>query len=154
MTSKSGMHVDTELVREMAALLKETDLSEIEVVDGDRRVRVARQMTAYAAAPAAAPAAPVAVVTEAVAPSSPADPAKHPGAVLSPMVGTCYTCPEPGKPSFVSVGDTVKEGATVLIIEAMKVMNPISAHRSGTVSAVLVRNEQPVEYGQPLLIIE
>lgn len=155
MVSKTGMQVDTQLVREMAALLKETDLSEIEVVDGDRRIRVARQIVGITAAavpaPAAAPALPQ---MEAPLPSSPADPAKHPGAVLSPMVGTCYTGPEPGKPEFVSVGATIKEGDTVMIIEAMKVMNPIAAHKSGTVIAVLVRNAQPVEYGQPLLIIE
>lgn len=154
MTSKSGMHVDTELVREIAALLKETDLSEIEVVDGERRVRVARQIMTHSVAVAAPAVSAPAPPAEIAAPSSPADPAKHPGALLSPMVGTCYVTPEPGKPAFVAVGSAVKEGDTVLIIEAMKVMNPIAANRSGTVTAILVRNEQPVEYGQPLLIIE
>jgi len=153
------MQVDKGLVRELAELLKETDLTEIEVVDGERRVRVARQFAAasavvaapapvVAAAPAAAP-----VAAPAAAPAE-ADVSKHPGLVASPMVGTAYMSPEPGKPPFVSVGAQVKEGQTLLIIEAMKVMNPITAPRSGTVTQIIVGNEQPVEFGEPLLIIE
>ncbi|MCH8685571.1 acetyl-CoA carboxylase biotin carboxyl carrier protein [Pedomonas mirosovicensis] len=155
------MQVDKDLVRELAELLKDTDLSEIEVVDGERRVRVARQVAAanaVVAAPApvqvaAAPAAPAAAAPAPAAPAE-ADLSKHPGVVPSPMVGTAYLAPEPGKPTFVSVGTQVKEGQTLLIIEAMKVMNPITAPRGGTVTQILVSNEQPVEFGEPLLIIE
>lgn len=155
------MQVDKGLVRELAELLKETDLTEIEVVDGERRVRVARQATvANVAVPApvavAAPAAaPVAVAAPVAAePAADADIMKHPGLVASPMVGTVYMAPEPGKPPFVSEGATVKEGDTLLIIEAMKVMNPIAAPRGGTVRKIIVSNEQPVEFGEPLLVIE
>lgn len=155
------MQVDKGLVRELAELLKETDLTEIEVVDGERRVRVARQfpattvaVPAQAAAPVAAPAAVPAATAAAPAAPAEADLSKHPGVVASPMVGTVYLSPEPGKPAFVSVGTTVKEGQTLLIIEAMKVMNPIPAPRSGTVTRILASNEQPVEFGEPLLIIE
>jgi acetyl-CoA carboxylase biotin carboxyl carrier protein len=151
--SNGKMQVDAALVRELAELLKETDLSEIEVADGERRVRVARQIvvTANVAAPSAV-AAPVATVQ--AAPVAVADAGKHPGTVPSPMVGTVYTSSEPGKPPFVSVGTAVKEGDTLLIIEAMKVMNPILAPRGGTVTRVLVENAQPVEFGEPLLVIE
>ena len=151
----SALAIDTEQLRSLAELLSETGLSEIEVVDGVRRIRLARQIevASIAAAPlvapppaTAAPAASAAVV------ESPAE--THPGAVTSPMVGTVYLSSAPGKPAFVSEGTSVKEGDTVLIIEAMKVMNPIAAPRSGTVKRLLVANEQPVEYGEPLLIIE
>lgn len=156
------MQVDKDLVRELAELLKDTDLTEIEVVDGERRVRVARQISAAtvvaapapAAAPVAAPAAAPAAAAPAAAPAAGEDVSKHPGLVASPMVGTAYTSPEPGKPAFVSVGTQVKEGQTLLIIEAMKVMNPIVAPRAGTVTRIIVSNEQPVEFGEPLLIIE
>jgi acetyl-CoA carboxylase biotin carboxyl carrier protein len=146
-----SMKVDASLVRELAGLLKETDLSEIEVQDGERRIRVARQFTmAAAAAPVAA--APVAVVAAADVPV--ADISKHPGTVPSPMVGTVYLAPEPGKPDFVGVGSSVKEGDTLMIIEAMKVMNPILAPRGGTISRICVANAQPVEYGEPLVVID
>ncbi len=144
------MQVDTALVRELAGLLKETDLSEIEVVDGEKRIRVARQMVA---ASAVANTVPVALATPSVV-QSPVDAAKHPGMVPSPMVGTAYTCSEPGKPAFVNIGSVVKEGDTLIIIEAMKVMNPITAPRAGTVTQIFIANEAPVEYGEPLLVIE
>jgi acetyl-CoA carboxylase biotin carboxyl carrier protein len=145
------MRVELSLVRQLASLLDETNLTEIEVHDGDRAIRVARGGT-----PASAPAAPVAVSAPAAAPAAPAAPtlADHPGTVKSPMVGTAYLSPEPGASNFVSEGATVKEGATLLIVEAMKVMNPITAPKAGRVKAILVSNEQPVEYDQPLVIIE
>jgi acetyl-CoA carboxylase biotin carboxyl carrier protein len=149
-----GMNIDTKLVRELAELLAETGLTEIEVEDGDRKIKVAKQGVPVAtvqavAAPAAAPAMPLPA-----APAEPAvAPATDPNAVKSPMVGTCYLCPEPGADSFISVGSTVKAGDTLLIIEAMKVMNPITAASGGTVKAILVDNGQPVEYDQPLVVI-
>ncbi len=145
------MQVDAALVRELAELLKETDLSEIEVADGERRVRVVRQMMMTAQMPAA----PVAAVAAVAAPVAPvADMAKHPGVVPSPMVGTAYTSAEPGKPPFVSVGTAVAEGDTLLIVEAMKVMNPILAPRGGTITKIFIDNAQPIEFGEPLMIIE
>ena len=125
-----GMNIDSSLVRELAELLAETGLTEIEVEDGDRKIKVARQAAPAApmqyAAPAAAAAAPlIAAPAAAPAPAAAAAPAEDPNAVKSPMVGTCYLSPEPGAASFISVGQTVKEGDTLLIIEAMKVMNPI-----------------------------
>jgi acetyl-CoA carboxylase biotin carboxyl carrier protein len=147
----NSMKVDATLVRELASLLKETDLSEIEVQDGERRIRVARQFTLAAAAPVAAP-APAAVVADVASPV--ADISKHPGTVPSPMVGTVYLAPEPGKPDFIAVGAPIKEGATLMIIEAMKVMNPILAPRGGTITRICVANAQPVEYGEPLVVIE
>jgi len=153
MAAKTGttgsMQVDTDLVRELAAMLNDTGLSEIEVEDGERKIRVSRMMTAVAApmmaAPAAAPAA-----AAAAAPSAPAISAN---AMKSPMVGTAYLSPEPDAAPFVSVGQQVKAGETVLIIEAMKVMNPIVAATSGTVTEILVESGQPVEFDQPLLVI-
>ncbi len=145
------MQVDATLVRELASLLKETDLSEIEVQDGERRIRVARQFTMTTMLPAAA-AAPAAAVADVAAPV--ADISKHPGVVPSPMVGTAYMAPEPSKPDFISVGSTVKEGDTLMIIEAMKVMNPILAPRAGTITRIFIANAQPVEYGEPLVVIE
>ncbi len=154
---KNGMNVDTKLVRELAELLGETGLSEIEVEDGDRKVRVARQMSAAAApaavaapAPAPAPAAPAAAPAMG---DSGGDDASVADAMTSPMVGTAYLSSEPGAPPFVAVGDKVKEGDTLLIVEAMKVMNPIAADRSGTVKQILVDNAQPIEFGQPLVVI-
>ena len=155
--SKSGMNIDTALVRELAELLGETGLSEIEVEDDDRKIRVARTAAPVAAAVPAAPAAPAAPIPGAAAPQGPApepdQSADTADAVASPMVGTAYLAPEPGAANFVKVGDTVSEGDTLLIVEAMKVMNPISADRSGTVKSVLVDNAQPVEFGQPLVVI-
>lgn len=149
--------IDTDLVKDIASLLSESDLTEIEVEHEGLRIRVVRAPApVIAAAPLAA--APVAPAAAAVAPTAaadaPADLSKHPGAVTSPMVGTAYLSPEPGAAPFVEVGASVKEGQTVLIVEAMKTMNAIPAPRSGTVTRVLVGNAQPVEYGEPLLIIE
>lgn len=156
---KSGMNIDTALVRELAELLNETGLTEIEVEDDDRKIRVSRASMAaaapvYAAAPAPAAAAP-APAAAAPAPAEAAAPAGPDlkNAVKSPMVGTCYLAPEPGAANFVSVGASVKEGDTLLIVEAMKVMNPITAPRSGTISAIMVENAQPVEFDQPLVVI-
>lgn len=151
------MQVDTSLIRELAALLKDTDLSEIEVEDGERRIRVARNAGAPTGAAVAMPApaaAPVASAPAALPEAKPAALEEHPGVVKSEMVGTVYLAAEPGAPNFVKPGDTVAAGDTLLIIEAMKVMNPIVAPRAGKVSHVFVENEQPVEYGQPLVIIE
>jgi len=146
--------LDTEFVRKLAAILEETKLGEIELADGDRRIRVARPVVnvTQQAAPAAA-AAPI------LAPGAPAAPAagdhsKHPGVVKSPMVGTAYLAPEPGKPNFVAVGDKVTAGQTLLIIEAMKTFNPIKAPKAGTVTQILIENAQPVEFGEPLMIVE
>jgi acetyl-CoA carboxylase biotin carboxyl carrier protein len=147
----AGMNVDTKLVRELAELLAETGLTEIEVEDGERRIRVGR-----GAAVAAAP-APVAVAaTPAAAPTgeAPADAAPDlAGAVKSPMVGTAYLSADPETAPFITVGSQVKEGDTLVIVEAMKVMNPIPSTKSGTVTAILVDNAQPVEFGQPLVVI-
>lgn len=144
--------IDQDLIRELAALLKETELSEIEVEQDDLRIRIARNLSRAieVAAPVAAP-APVAAAAP-VAP--PADPDSHPGALKSPMVGTAYYSPAPGADPYVTVGSTVKAGQTVMIVEAMKTMNQIAASKSGTISAILVDDGQPVEFGEPLMIIE
>ncbi|MDO8901307.1 MAG: acetyl-CoA carboxylase biotin carboxyl carrier protein [Phenylobacterium sp.] len=146
--------LDARLVRTLADILTETGLSEIEVERDGLKVRVARQVsvTATVAAPALGPvAAPVA----AEAPAAPAAPARAAGdAVNSPMVGTVYLQPQPGSPSFVKVGDTVAAGQTLMIIEAMKTMNPIPAPRAGKVVEILVSDAQPVEFGEPLVVIE
>lgn len=147
-----AMRIDVALVRQLAELLDETQLTEIEVQDGERKVRVARSVTVAAApAPVAAAAAPAAPAAAPVAAA--ATPPDHANAVKSPMVGTAYLSPEPGAAPFVSVGDKVAAGATILIIEAMKVMNPITAPAGGTVIAVLIDSGQPVEFDQPLVII-
>ncbi|MDF7774640.1 acetyl-CoA carboxylase biotin carboxyl carrier protein [Sphingomonas sp. AOB5] len=162
MTDKNNtgaMQVDIEIVRQLAAVLDETQLTEIEVEDGERRIRVARkaaQQVVQAAAPVAAAPAPVAVAAPAAA--APAEaPAAAPSAanaVKSPMVGTAYLAANPEAPAFVSVGQKVKAGDTLLIIEAMKTMNPITAPAAGTVTAILVQDKQPVEYDQPLVVVE
>lgn len=144
---KGGMNVDTDLVRELAELLAETGLTEIEVEDGDRKIRVGRGATA-AAAPMAVAAAPAA--QPAAAEPAAAD---HAGAVKSPMVGTAYLSAEPGSTPFISVGSVVNAGDTLVIVEAMKVMNPIPAPQGGVVKAILVENAQPVEFDQPLVVI-
>ena len=147
-----GMQVDTKLVRELAELLNDTGLSEIEVEDGDRKIKVARTINAFAAAPVAI-AAPAAVAAPAAPAEAPA-PAVPANALKSPMVGTAYLTPEPGAPAFVNVGDKVSAGDTLLIVEAMKVMNPITAPNGGTVKAIFVESGQPVEFDQPLMVIE
>ncbi|HMG46411.1 MAG TPA: acetyl-CoA carboxylase biotin carboxyl carrier protein [Allosphingosinicella sp.] len=153
-SSDEPMRVDTDLVKKLAEMLDENDLSEIEVEDNGRRIVVKRKLAGMAA-PAhmsAPPPPPAAAAPPAPAPEPSA--ASHPGAVKSPMVGTVFLAGEPGAAPFVSVGATVNEGDTLLIIEAMKVMNPIAAPRSGTVRQILVQDAQPVEYEQPLAIIE
>jgi acetyl-CoA carboxylase biotin carboxyl carrier protein len=145
--------VDPELIHELTKLLDETGLSEIEIEQDGRRVRVARGATASAA--------PAALRVE-VAPSPAAantaaqliDPSKHPGVVISPMVGTAYAASEPGAKPFIDIGTTVKAGDTLLIVEAMKTMNQIPAPRAGTVIQILFEDGQPVEFGEPLVIIE
>ncbi len=153
---KSGMNVDTALVRELAEMLGDTGLTEIEVEDGERKIRVSRGggvAMAAAPAPVAAP-APAAPTAAAPVPESAAAPeADTAGAIKSPMVGTVYLASEPGAANFVKVGDSVTEGQTLLIVEAMKVMNPITADMAGTVKAILVENAQPVEFDQPLVVI-
>jgi acetyl-CoA carboxylase biotin carboxyl carrier protein len=147
--------MDTEFVRKLAQILHETHLGEIELADGDKRIRVARPTVTVAAAPVAAAAAPAAVAGAAGAAAADGnDLGKHPGAVKSPMVGTAYLAPEPGKPNFVAVGDKVTAGQTLLIIEAMKTFNPIKAPKAGTVMQILVDNARPVEFGEPLMIVE
>jgi len=151
--TNGAMRVDTDLIRELAELLSANELTEIEVADGDRKIKVRRDAAPMvAAAPAAvhqAPAAPAAA-----APSAEAAAAElAASAVKSPMVGTAFLSPEPGAKPFVSVGDAIKAGDTLLIIEAMKVMNPITAPAGGVVKQVLVSDGQPVEFDQPLVVI-
>jgi len=146
--------VNRELIHELTKLLDETGLTEIEIEQDGQRVRVARGTVAAAApAPRAASAPPPPQpVAESVA--APLDPAKHPGVVLSPMVGTAYGSPEPGAKPFIEIGSKVKVGDTLTIIEAMKTMNQIPAPRAGTVIQILFEDGQPVEFGEPLVIIE
>jgi acetyl-CoA carboxylase biotin carboxyl carrier protein len=153
-TNTGGMQVDTDLVRELAAMLNDTGLSEIEVEDGERKIRVSRQMTAVAA-PMAQQFSAQAPIVSAPAPVAEATPsANAANALKSPMVGTAYLAPDPEAPPFVSVGQSVKAGDTVLIVEAMKVMNPILAPATGTVKAIYIESGQPVEFDQPLMVIE
>jgi acetyl-CoA carboxylase biotin carboxyl carrier protein len=159
----AAMQVDAGLVRQLAELLDATRLTEIEVQDGDRRIRVARTVSmaaapavAMAAAPAlAAPAAaPALAAPAAAAPAAAAPAGDHPGTVKSPMVGTVYLAAEPGAAPFIAIGKQISAGETLLIVEAMKVMNPITAPKGGKVVQVLVENGQPVEFDQPLVIVE
>jgi acetyl-CoA carboxylase biotin carboxyl carrier protein len=152
--------MDTDFIRKLAAILDETNLGEIEMADGERRIRVARPSTVAAAsaplaiAPVAAAGSIAATPASGAAAAGAADIGKHPGAVKSPMVGTAYLAPEPGKPVFVHVGDKVAVGQTLLIIEAMKTFNPIKAAKAGTVSQILIDNARPVEFGEVLMIVE
>jgi acetyl-CoA carboxylase biotin carboxyl carrier protein len=155
--NNGSMQVDAGLVRQLAELLDDTRLTEIEVQDGDRRIRVVRNVAvaaapapvAVAAQPVAAAPAPAAAAVPAAAPAG-----DHPGTVKSPMVGTAYLSSAPGVKAFVAAGDQVAAGDTLLIVEAMKVMNPITSPRAGKVVQVLVENGQPVEFDQPLVIVE
>jgi acetyl-CoA carboxylase biotin carboxyl carrier protein len=153
MAAKTGttgsMQVDTDLVRELAALLNDTGLSEIEVEDGERKIRVSRNMTAIAAPMMAAPVAPPAAA--AAAPSAPAISAN---AMKSPMVGTVYLSADPQSKAYINIGDKVKKGDILMLVEAMKTFNPVEADRAGIVKAIYVQNSQPVEYGEPLVLIE
>ncbi len=160
---KSG--VDADLVRELAKVLDDTGLTEIEVEYGELRLRLARTLVmaqqppahthVVHSAPAPAPAAlPAPAAPPPAAPAPAADAASHPGAVPSPMVGTAYLSPEPGAPMFIKVGDTVSAGQTLMVVEAMKTFNPIPAPRAGKITAILVSDAQPVEFGEPLVILE
>ena len=141
---------DPDAIRALAAVLSETGLTEIEIAEKDSRIRVVR-----AAAPAVVAAAPLSAPAAVAAPATAApDEASHPGAVLSPMVGVAYHSPEPGAPPFVTVGQSVEAGQTLLLIEAMKTFNQIRAPKAGTVARILVANSTPVEYGEVLLILE
>lgn len=164
MASNPSTQSDSKLARDLAKILRDSELTEIELERGELRIRVAREIpvapVTYAAAPAPAahapapaPQAAAAVPPETPASTKAADPGSHPGAVKSPMVGTVYLKPNPESPDFVSVGDSVKEGDTILLIEAMKTFNPITAPRSGKITEILVDDAQPVEYGEPLFII-
>lgn len=151
-----GMNVDIKLVRDLAAILDKAGLSEIEVEDGDRKIKVSRGGGTFHSAPVyAAPAAAPPPAAASPAASDPAPPPvdDHAGAQKSPMVGTAYLAAEPGAANFISVGDKVGVGDTLLIVEAMKVMNPITAEKAGTVKAILVENGQAIEYDQPLVVI-
>lgn len=152
-----AMQVDVELVRQLAQLLDVTQLTEIEVEDGDRKIRVARKAAAVAAQPAVyhapTPAAATVVAPPQVEVGGPSAPDTA-NSVRSPMVGTAYLAAEPGAKPFIAVGKTVAAGDTLLIVEAMKVMNPITAPSAGTVKAILVENGQPVEFDQPLVVVE
>jgi acetyl-CoA carboxylase biotin carboxyl carrier protein len=150
----SSMRIDTTLVRELAEMLTANDLNEIEVEDGDRKIKVRRDppVVVAAAAPAPAAAAP-ASAPAAAAPAAPAEEEVSGEVIKSPMVGTAFLSPEPGAKPFVSVGDAVKQGDTLLIIEAMKVMNPITAPKPGKVKKINVTDGQPVEFDQPLVVV-
>ncbi len=165
--TKPSHDSDVAFIKALAELLRENDLTELQVKreygdDDSLNVRVSRQhppavaqQVVAAPAPIAAPAAPAAhAAPAAAAPAATEDPAQHPGAVTSPMVGTAYMAAEPGATPFISVGDTVSEGQTLLIIEAMKTMNHIPAPRAGKVSRILIEDGAPVEFGAPLLILE
>jgi acetyl-CoA carboxylase biotin carboxyl carrier protein len=145
--------IDHELIRELARLLEETGLTEIEFERDGQRVRVARAANMVAVSTHPLPAAAIETVVRPIDAGS-VDPAKHPGVVTSPMVGTAYLAPEPGARPFVEVGSRVRVGETLLIIEAMKTMNQIPTPRAGTVIQVLIEDGQPVEFGEPLVIIE
>ena len=161
--TKASSNSDQDLIEAIAKLLNEQNLAEIEIEREDLRVRVTRSYATQAVQQVMAPSyAPAPAAPNSVAPAGSAagnapandDLASNPGTLTSPMVGTAYLSPEPGKPAFASVGTKVSEGQTVLIIEAMKTMNQIPAHRSGTVTRILVEDATPVEYGQPLVVIE
>ncbi|MES1201932.1 MAG: acetyl-CoA carboxylase biotin carboxyl carrier protein [Pseudomonadota bacterium] len=158
MNDKKGPGIEAELVRELAAILRDTGLTEIEVQHGDLKLKLSRAITAAAApvalAPAPMPAAPALPAPAAPVVEAPVDLRAHPGAVTSPMVGTAYLSPEPGAAVFIKIGDTVSEGQTLLVVETMKTFNPIPAHRAGKVAQILVGDAQPVEFGQPLIILE
>jgi acetyl-CoA carboxylase biotin carboxyl carrier protein len=158
----SSLDIDTAFIERLAELLQRNGLTEIEVCQGETRVRVAKQPPPVVEYVAAAPSAPhpaaglaaaaAAAASPAAAPAAPEAP--HPGTINSPMVGTVYLAPDPASPPYASVGDTVREGQTLLIIEAMKVMNAIRAPRAGRVARIFVENAAPVEYGEPLLVLE
>jgi acetyl-CoA carboxylase biotin carboxyl carrier protein len=150
------LDIDTDYIEKLAEIIGRTGLTEIELSHGDMRIRVARQVQVVVEAAAHRPGGAVSnpVVEAAPAAAAAATEGSHPGTVSSPMVGTAYLSSDPGSPAFVAIGDEVKEGQTLLIIEAMKVMNAIRAPRSGRVTRIIVQNAAPVEYGEPLMVIE
>jgi acetyl-CoA carboxylase biotin carboxyl carrier protein len=151
----SSLRVDTDAIRQLAEILQDTGLTEIEVSEKDSRIRVARAPATIQAAVAAPAPAPVAAAPAAApAPAPVADPAQHPGAVKSPMVGIAYLGPEPGAPVYVAVGQPVTAGQTLLLIEAMKTFNQIKAPKAGIVSRILIASGVPVEYGEVLMVID
>jgi len=146
-----GFDIDDDLVRKLSALLDETGLTEIEFADGERRIRVCKTVQIVSAAQQFATTAEEESITASVEPDTLAD---HPGAVIAPMVGTVYAAPEPGADPFVSLGDTVDAGQTLLLIEAMKTFNPVRAPKAGRVAQILISDATPVEYGELLIILE
>ncbi len=152
--SKTAMRIDTAMVSKLAELLAANGLTEIEVEDGDRKIKVKREPAPVAAAPVAAQPAPAVAAAATISPSADVAPAPSANAVKSPMVGTAFMSAEPGGKPFISTGQSVKQGDTLLIIEAMKVMNPIVAPQAGTVKQILVSDAQPVEFDQPLVVVE
>ncbi|MEH6524977.1 MAG: acetyl-CoA carboxylase biotin carboxyl carrier protein [Sneathiella sp.] len=151
----SKLDIDKKAIRELAEIMNETGLGEIEIETDDHRLRVSMSTSVAAPAPLVHAAVTAAATMAAVAePAAPADVSNHPGAVKSPMVGTAYMSPEPTAPAFIQVGDTISEGQTLLIVEAMKTMNPIAAPKGGKVLEILVSDKEPVEFGQPLVIVE
>jgi acetyl-CoA carboxylase biotin carboxyl carrier protein len=155
----AGVTFEPAAIRELARILRETDLTEIELVEGDSRIRVARQISVQAVAQVAAPAPAAPMAAPGAAPgaapaAAPEAEGRHPGAVTSPMVGIAYLAPEPGAAPFVTLGSRVAQGQTLLLIEAMKTFNQIRAPRAGTVTRILVESGSPVEYGEPLMVIE
>lgn len=157
---KAAAGIDPSMVKELAAILRDSGLTEIELEQGELKLRLSRAGPAPAPVMAAAPVAHVAAPAAApapapqAAPEAPTDMRQHPGAVTSPMVGTIYLSPEPDAPTFVKVGDSVTEGQTLMIVEAMKTFNPIPAPRAGVVKNILVSDRQPIEFGEALAIIE
>lgn len=148
------MNIDKDAIRELAELLNETALTEIEVADGNRKIRVARAAPTITNVPVFPIGDPAAPMPASMTLAHPVPAANHPGAVMSPMVGTAYLSPEPSKPPFVTKGARVNVGDTLVIIEAMKVMNPIKAEKSGVVTQILIEDARPVEFGDILMIIE
>lgn len=151
--AKSSSQINSDVVRQLALVLNETGLSEIEYESGGMRIRVARQAAGMTLGPAPVY-LPAAADGEAPAAAKPADPATHPGTVKSPMVGVCYLAPEPGAAPFIKTGESVNEGQTIALIEAMKTFNTVKAPKSGKIVKILVETGSPVEYGEPLVIIE
>jgi acetyl-CoA carboxylase biotin carboxyl carrier protein len=153
-TASGAMRVDTAMVSKLAELLSKNQLTEIEVADGDRKIKVKREPASAASSPAPAQAAPALAAQPAAPLAAAAEPASPANAIKSPMVGTCFLSAEPGAKPFIATGQPVKKGDTLLIIEAMKVMNPIIAPKAGTVRQIFVSDAQPVEFDQPLLVVE
>ena len=152
--TKGAMRIDTAMVSKLAELLSKNQLTEIEVADGDRKIKVKREPAPVAGTPSPAQAAPAATAPVPAPLAAAPEPVPPANAIKSPMVGTCFLSPEPGAKPFIATGQPVKKGDTLLIIEAMKVMNPIIAPKAGTVRQIFVADAQPVEFDQPLVVVE